>query len=64
MNQCLIDIRDVSIDMSLSVDKKITSFIEQIKDPYHFKFDDVEITLEFNGNDSLEDKIIKHLNSK
>lgn len=60
----LIDIRNVNIDLQLPVSEKINSFIDQIKNPYHFICDDVEVTLEFNGNESLESKIIKHLNSK
>lgn len=64
MNQNLVDIRDVNINTELPVSKKLRSFIDQIKDPYHFKCGEVEITLGFDGDEILENKIIKHLSSK
>ena len=64
MNSNLIDIQNVRINTDLPVSDKVKSFIEQIIDPYHFKCGEVEVTLDFDGHDSLESKIIKHLSSK
>ena len=64
MSNTLVDIRDVEINNNFPVTQKIGSFIEQIKNPYHFKCGDVEVILEFNGAEPLEEKIIKHLSSK
>ena len=64
MNQNLVDIRDVDINTELPVSKKLRSYIDQVIDPYHFKCGEVEITLEFDGDEILENKIIKHLCSK
>ena len=33
----LVDIRSVSIDVSLSREERLAEFLNQIKDPYHFK---------------------------
>ena len=64
MNSNLIDIQNVRINTDLPVSDKVKSFIEQIIDPYHFKCGEVEVILDFDGYDSLESKIIKHLSSK
>lgn len=64
MNQNLVDIRDVDINIELPVSKKLKSFIGQVVDPYHFRCGEIEITLEFEGDEILENKIIKHLCSK
>lgn len=58
MNQeKLVDIRDVSVDTGLPKQERITEFIKQIKNPYHFKCGDFTITAKFAGDDSptLED---------
>ena len=64
MSSNLVDIRDVNIDTGLPIKDKVNSFIEQINNPYHFKCGDIEITLNFIGSESLENKIIKHLSRK
>lgn len=64
MNQNLVDIRDVDINTELPVSIKLKSFIDQVVDPYHFRCGEVEITLAFDGDEILENKIIKHLCSK
>lgn len=64
MNQNLVDIRDVSINTKLPVADKINNYIDQIINPYHFKCDGVDVSLDFNGKDSLEEIIIKHLSNK
>ena len=35
----LVDIRDVRIDRSMSVEDRMKSYVEQIKNPYMFKVD-------------------------
>ena len=35
----LVDIRDVSVNKELSRDERIAEFVQQIKNPYHFKCD-------------------------
>ena len=37
----LVDLQDIRINDKLSVDERIASFIEQIKNPYCFKVDGV-----------------------
>ncbi len=60
----LKDIRDVIIDLSMPIDKRRMSFLDQIINPYRFKYKDTIVTLEFSGKTTLEDKLIAHINNK
>jgi hypothetical protein len=52
----LVDIRDVVIDKSLSLEERVRSYVEQIKDPYCFKVGDVVVRVSYAGKDkSLTD---------
>jgi len=52
----LVDIRDVSVDMSLSKEERIAEFVRQIKDPYHFRCGKFIVTAKFADNGvTLED---------
>ena len=46
----LIDIRNIEIDESKCVEEKICDFIEQIKNPYIFKVDDIIVKVNFNND--------------
>lgn len=45
----LVDIRDVNIDLNLSIDERRKQFLEQIKNPYCFKCGDIVIKLVFSN---------------
>ena len=52
----LVDIRDVVIDKSLTLEERVKSYVEQIKDPYCFKVGDVVVRVSYVGKDkSLTD---------
>ena len=52
----LIDIQDVTVDKNLSKKERITEFLRQIKDPYHFKCGKFTVTAKFAENGvTLED---------
>ena len=52
----LVDIRDVVIDISLPLEDRVRSYVEQIKDPYCFKVGDVVVRVSYAGKDkSLTD---------
>lgn len=52
----LVDIRDVVIDKSLTLEERVKSYVEQIKDPYCFKVGDVVVRVSYTGKDkSLTD---------
>lgn len=52
----LVDIRDVMIDKSLTLEERVKSYVEQIKDPYCFKVGDVVVRVSYAGKDeSLTD---------
>ena len=60
----LVDIQDVRIDPAATLEEKAISFIQQIKDPYHFRFGKYEVEVAFVGNERLEDKLISYLSNK
>jgi hypothetical protein len=52
----LIDIRNISIDRTLPKQERITDFVRQIKDPYHFKCGKFAVTAKYPENGiTLED---------
>ena len=52
----LLDIRDVVIDKSMTLEERVKSYVEQIKDPYCFKVGDVVVRVSYAGKDkSLTD---------
>lgn len=57
----LVDLRSVSIDKSLPVPERISSFVKQIKNPYLFKVDDITVKVEFSSGKSLEDSLLSFL---
>ena len=52
----LVDIRDVVINKSLTLEERVKSYVEQIKDPYCFKVGDVVVRVSYADKDkSLTD---------
>lgn len=52
----LVDIRDVVIDKKLTLEERVRSYVEQIKDPYCFKVGDVVVRVSYADKDkSLTD---------
>ena len=52
----LVDIRDVVIDKSLTLEDRVRSYVEQINDPYCFRVGDVVVRVSYAGKDkSLTD---------
>lgn len=60
----LRDIQNVKIDLTMPIEKRRDSYIEQIQNPYHFKYNDMIVRLEFAGEISLEEKILNHFIKK
>ena len=44
----LVDLRDIRVDKNCSVQSKIISFVEQIKNPYFFKVGNIAVKLNFD----------------
>ena len=44
----LVDIRDISVDKDLPKNERITEYIRQIRNPYHFRCGEFTITEEFD----------------
>ena len=47
----LVDIRDVKVDQSQSPEERVRSYVEQVKDPYHFRVGDVKVRVAYSGTD-------------
>lgn len=60
----LVDIRDVHVNPDNTLKERMHSYINQIKNPYCFKYKNVIITVDFVGNESIEDRIIEFLRNK
>lgn len=60
----LVDIQNIKIDQAATLEEKAISFIQQIKDPYHFRFGKYEVEVAFVGSERLEDKLINYLSNK
>lgn len=43
----LVDLRDIHIDTTLSVEEKMKSFIKQIKNPYRYRVGDIVVNISF-----------------
>jgi len=60
----LVDLNTVAIDQKLPVEERIRSYVEQIKNPYHFKVGKVEVRVSYaNTNDTLDDCFERMLSS-
>lgn len=57
----LVDLRSVSIDREKSVPDRVRSFVEQVKNPYLFKVDDITVKVEFSSGKRLEDALLSFL---
>ena len=57
----LVDLRSVSVDKSLPVPERMSSFVKQIKNPYLFKVDDITVKVEFSSGKNFEDSLLSFL---
>ncbi len=58
----LVDLRDVHIDPSLPKAERIRSFVQQVKDPYHYRVGDVEVRVSYTDTSAtLEDRFAQML---
>ena len=60
----LVDIRDVKIDRSMSVEDRMKSYVEQIKNPYMFKVGNTVVRVSYaNTQATLNDNFVNLLAS-
>lgn len=59
----LVDINDISIDTSLPIDKRVSSFIKQAKNPYCYLDHGVVVKVSFTGDCSMEDAIRHYIDT-
>lgn len=48
----LVDIRDVKINPDLPIEEKIKSFVEQVRNPYHFRVGKVKVRVSYADTDN------------
>jgi hypothetical protein len=57
----LVDLRNVSVDPSLPIARRMESYIEQIKNPYCFLCEGIPVRIEYKaGGEPLEEKILSY----
>ena len=60
----LVDIRDVKIDRSMSVEERMKSYVEQIKNPYMFKVCSTVVRVSYaNTQATINDNFVNLLAS-
>ena len=60
----LVDIRDVKIDRSMSVEDRMNSYLEQIKNPYMFKVGNTVVRVSYaNTQATINDNFVNLLAS-
>ena len=60
----LVDIRDVIIDRSMSVEDRMKSYVEQIKNPYMFKVGNTVVRISYaNTQATINDNFVNLLAS-
>lgn len=60
----LVDIRDVKIDRSMSVEDRMRSYVEQIKNPYMFKVGNTVVRVSYaNTQATINDNFVNLLAS-
>lgn len=60
----LVDIRDVKIDHSMSVEDRMKSYVEQIKNPYMFKVGNTVVRVSYaNTQATINDNFVNLLAS-
>ena len=58
----LVDIRDVKIDRSMSVEERMKSYVEQIKNPYMFKVGSTVVRVSYaNTQATINDNFVNLL---
>lgn len=55
--ETLVDLRDIAIDTSKPVIERIDSFLDQVKNPYLFKVDDVIIKVKYGRGKTFEESL-------
>lgn len=60
----LVDIRDVKIDRSMSVEDRMKAYVEQIKNPYMFKVGNTVVRVSYaNTQATINDNFVNLLAS-
>lgn len=57
----LVDIRDVKIDRSMSVEDRMKSYVEQIKNPYMFKVGNTVVRVSYANTQATINDIFVNL---
>ena len=60
----LMDLKDISVDTSQSIENRMIRFAEQIKNPYLFKVGDIAVKVEYGENKKVfSDALVNILNA-
>lgn len=53
----LVDLRDISIDRTQSVPQRVSTFFQQVHNPYLFKVGDVVVKVKYGNGKSITDAL-------
>ena len=60
----LVDLTSISLDHTRPLPDRMYSFLEQVKNPYLFKVDDIIVKVEFSSGKSLEQSLLSLLSAE
>lgn len=58
----LVDLNDIDIDNQKPIEIRFISFLEQIKNPYLFKVNDIAVKMNFESNNNFSDCLANVMN--
>lgn len=53
----LVDLRDISIDHTQPVPQRVSTFFQQVHNPYLFKVDDVVVKVKYGNGKNITDTL-------
>lgn len=59
----LVDLNDIDIDNQKPIEIRFISFLEQIKNPYLFKVNDIAVKMNFESNNNFSDCLANVMNA-
>lgn len=62
-NDILVDLNDIDIDNQEPIEIRFISFLEQIKNPYLFKVNDITVKMNFESNNNFSDCLANVMNA-
>ncbi|MCL2445708.1 MAG: hypothetical protein FWD06_02945 [Oscillospiraceae bacterium] len=56
-----VDIKTVHLDPNMSAAQRAEQYLQQVKNPYHFRVGDITVNVQFAGERPLKDAVVSYL---